>query len=85
MMFRKYPFTANSIPAIYNKIINLEPDYPADANQLLVEFLKRFFIKDPEKRISMSEIINHDWITSNGIQPLQIYISPSIQITPQDQ
>ena len=24
MMFRKYPFTSNNIPALYNKIINTE-------------------------------------------------------------
>lgn len=33
------------------------PDYPADANMLLIDLLKKLFIKDPIKRISLQEII----------------------------
>jgi len=32
MMFKKHPFTANNIPALYHKIMYEEPDYPADSN-----------------------------------------------------
>lgn len=48
IMFKKYPFIANNIPTLYMKIMNEEPEYPADANQLLTQFLKRIFVKDPE-------------------------------------
>ena len=48
MMLKKYPFQANNIPALYNKIMYTEPEYPADANPLLVDFLKRLLVKDPE-------------------------------------
>lgn len=84
MMFKKYPFTASNIPALYNKIIHEEPDFPADSNQLLVQFLKRIFVKDPDQRITLHEIIQHDWITSNGIQPLPILLSPAIELSATD-
>ena len=30
------------------------------------------FQKDPEKRVSMAGIAGHDWVTCNGIKPMQI-------------
>jgi serine/threonine protein kinase len=46
--------------------------FPDSANIQLVDLLKKMFIKDPDRRISLQEIINHDWITCNGVQPLEI-------------
>ena len=53
MMYKKYPFTANNIPTLYNKIMQDEPEYAPDSNLLLVDLLKRIFVKDPEKRITL--------------------------------
>ena len=80
MMFRKYPFTASTIPQLYNKVMTDEPDYPSDANTLLTDLLKKIFVKDPTKRISLLEMIGHDWVTCNGIQPLPILHYPSIEL-----
>lgn len=29
-------------------------------------------VKESERRISLQEIVTHDWITCNGVQPLDI-------------
>ena len=41
-------------------------------------------LKDPEKRASLLEIMAHDWVTCNGVQPLPIHFSPSINVIPAD-
>ena len=60
------------------------PEYGPEANVLLVDMLKKMLIKDPEQRISLLEIMSHDWITCNGVQPMPIHFYPSINVKPQD-
>ena len=38
---------------------------------MLKDLLTRLLEKDKEKRITMEELIEHDWLTSNGLRPLK--------------
>jgi hypothetical protein len=42
------------------------------------------FIKDPNNRISLVEVMNHDWVTSNGVNPMTRIIYPKVEVTPGD-
>jgi serine/threonine protein kinase len=39
------------------------------------------FTKDPEERINMAEIIKHDWVTSNGVNPFPKQIFGKFEVT----
>jgi len=36
--------------------------------------------KDPEERISLKEVMLHDWVTSNGIRPFPKVIYPKLEL-----
>lgn len=38
---------------------------------MLKDLLQRLLEKDRSKRITMEEIIEHDWLTCNGLRPLK--------------
>jgi hypothetical protein len=40
--------------------------------------------KNPEERASIQDVLTHDWITANGIQPIPIKHYPAIKIETQD-
>eukprot|EP00347_Sterkiella_histriomuscorum_P024516 403330837 len=84
MVFKKYPFTSNNIPDLYNKIQSKEPDYPPDSNVSLVDLLHKMFIKDANDRISLDDIMKHDWVTSNGINPMPRTFYPKVELTQHD-
>lgn len=47
---------------IYEKIINTEIDMPNDLSPECQDLIKRALTKDPDRRISTSEIAEHPWI-----------------------
>jgi hypothetical protein len=42
------------------------------------------FIKDPNERASLIEIMSHDWVTSNGINPIPRIHYPKLEVTQKD-
>lgn len=72
MYFKKYPFIASNIPTLYKKILNEEPEYPSDANPKMVALLKMMFMKDPGERATLLQVIQHDWVNCNGMQPIRL-------------
>ena len=40
--------------------------------------------KDPEQRISLMEISQHQWVTCNGLQPMQFKLYPKVTIVESD-
>jgi calcium/calmodulin-dependent protein kinase kinase 2 len=74
MLFNDYPFKANAneYKRLYDKIINEEPEYPEDfKDKDAIDLLERIFEKDPDKRITLQEIREHDWVTVTGKFPLE--------------
>ena len=46
--------------------------------------LKKIFIKDPNERANMMQIMNHDWVTSNGVHPIPFIHYPKVEVTKKD-
>ncbi|CAH1393517.1 unnamed protein product [Nezara viridula] len=67
-VFGKLPFEADSLPILYQKIRteNLEfPETPSISSELK-HLIIQLLTKDPEQRISLSNIKKHPWMTKNG-------------------
>jgi serine/threonine protein kinase len=46
--------------------------------------MKHMLAKDPLSRYTINDIIKHDWVTANGIQPLTIKSYLPVTIEPED-
>lgn len=66
MLCFKPPFSGDSELEVMEKIIKSDPNYqiPAFNNVTrdCLDFLKKLFSKNPEKRLSALEAYNHPWI-----------------------
>ena len=74
MIFKEYPFVANAneYNKLYYSIINNEPKYPEDyKDEQAIDLIKNMLIKDPSKRITLSQIMEHDWVTVFGKFPIK--------------
>ena len=60
------------------------PDYTGTTSILLIDLLKRMLTKNPEERASIYDVLSHDWVTSNGIDPVSIKNTSSIKIDDSD-
>eukprot|EP00163_Fabomonas_tropica_P022294 TRINITY_DN3888_c1_g1_i4.p1 TRINITY_DN3888_c1_g1~~TRINITY_DN3888_c1_g1_i4.p1 ORF type:complete len:366 (-),score=73.76 TRINITY_DN3888_c1_g1_i4:216-1313(-) len=64
------PFLANSPPELFDRICSIEPSYPEALPDDLKDLLQKLLIKDPENRITLTEVRVHPWVTKNGTDPL---------------
>ena len=74
MLFNEYPFKApgNEFQTLYHNIMKEEPEYPVDfEDKDAIDLLSKMFIKDPNKRITLSEIKEHKWVVGSGKFPLE--------------
>ena len=59
------PFKGDTSNKIFAKILYTEPDYNSDkfrnTSQLAIDFIKKCFVKDPDKRINCQEGLSHPW------------------------
>ncbi len=65
------PFAGNGIYDTYEKIQSYNP--PIDnlhINYQMKDFLIKILQKDPNKRITLKEAMEHKWITNNGNESL---------------
>ncbi|OHT14588.1 CAMK family protein kinase [Tritrichomonas foetus] len=63
------PFSDPSIPRLIDKVINEDPVYPNFFSTELCDLLHKMLDKNPIQRISISEIMNHPWVTAGGEPP----------------
>ena len=70
------PFQGETIEALKNNILNLKISWPKDINldakNLIIKILKI----EPEQRISLTDMIQHDFFTKHLKDPLQFLIKP---------
>lgn len=64
------PFAGNGIYDTYEKIQNDNPPIPQNIDENMRDFLEKILLKDPNKRITLKQAMNHPWITKNGTDPL---------------
>ena len=75
------PFQGETIEALKNNILNLKICWPKDINldakNLIIKILKI----EPEQRISLTDMIQHDFFTKHLKDPLQFLIKPEENVT----
>lgn len=64
LMTGKYPFDGFNVNKIAEAILYGNFKAP-NVSKNLKDLLSRMLEKDPKKRISLDEILSHDWIVSN--------------------
>ena len=66
------PFLANTELAMAAKILDEEPPVSPtiESHPGLRNLIRRMLEKDPKKRITITEALNHSWITDEGSDPL---------------
>ncbi|TKW57522.1 Calcium/calmodulin-dependent protein kinase kinase 2 [Colletotrichum tanaceti] len=70
LRYGKIPFEHEGVLEMYEAIKTESPGLPEDENPDFVDLMKRILEKDPQKRIQMSGLRKHPWVTKKGIDPL---------------
>ncbi|OHS95365.1 hypothetical protein TRFO_38505 [Tritrichomonas foetus] len=68
----RYPENHHQKYILLENIMNTEPEYPMHISQEAVDLLKRMLDRNPETRISASEIARHPWFIKCGCSPFLI-------------
>ncbi|GKT46643.1 calcium/calmodulin-dependent protein kinase kinase cmkC [Colletotrichum spaethianum] len=70
LRYGKIPFEHEGVLEMYEAIKTESPELPEDENPDFVDLMNRILDKDPQKRIQMSELREHPWVTKKGTDPL---------------
>ncbi|KAK2009828.1 Pkinase-domain-containing protein [Colletotrichum eremochloae] len=70
LRYGKLPFEQDGVLEMYEAIKTESPVLPEDENPDFVDLMNRILEKDPQKRIRMSELREHPWVTKKGIDSL---------------
>ena len=62
MATNKIPFNGSSIKSLKTAIDETEPDYSIIKNERFVDLLKNMMCKNQEKRYTIDDVLNHDWL-----------------------
>ncbi|KAK5716323.1 hypothetical protein LTR17_016437 [Elasticomyces elasticus] len=64
------PFERNGLLELYESIREQEVPLDEESDDNFRDMMKRMLEKDPERRITITEIREHPWVTNNGTDPL---------------
>ncbi|KAM4054745.1 kinase [Hirsutella rhossiliensis] len=70
LKYGKLPFVRPGIFAIYEAIKTEDPSIPEGENPNFVDLIGSILDKDPDTRITMSQLRDHPWVTKSGTDPL---------------
>ncbi|KAG4301236.1 hypothetical protein PCK1_002546 [Pneumocystis canis] len=73
LVFGCLPFKESDITKLYNIIKTQKAMVPDYASLQLKDLFEKILEKDPEKRIKMHDLRQHDWVTLNGQDPMLSY------------
>ncbi|GLH00284.1 Ovarian-specific serine/threonine-protein kinase Lok, partial [Gryllus bimaculatus] len=71
-VYGQVPFSADSVPALYRRILSEPVRYPEQpqVSAPLRDLVARLLEKDPRRRITLPDIKVHEWVTDGGAAPL---------------
>lgn len=84
MFFGRPPFVAEGVLKLFELIQETELNLPSTANPHLQDLLSRMMCKDPKSRITVQEIMKHNWITNCGTDPLKCTNFVRIDVSEED-
>jgi len=61
----KPPFEDTDEKGTYRKIKNSTPDFPPQITSEAKDLIKRLLIKNPEERLTLSDVLAHPWVALN--------------------
>lgn len=68
MLCGEPPFNGKNNNAIFKRILNEDVTYPPEkfknASDEVMDLMKKCLVKNPQKRLSAEEVMNHKWFTS---------------------
>ncbi|CAK7563836.1 MAG: hypothetical protein SEPTF4163_001713 [Sporothrix epigloea] len=70
LRYGRIPFEHDTMVKIYEAINTEEVKLPDDEEDAFCDLMGKILNKDPEKRITMTELRDHPWVTLNGKDPL---------------
>lgn len=72
LVFGRIPFEDMNILSLYNKIRTQPLKIPEDSDVSgeLQDLLHKMLVKDPQDRITLAEIKDHDWVTMYDLKPM---------------
>ncbi|GIL72516.1 hypothetical protein Vretimale_4302 [Volvox reticuliferus] len=75
LLFGRIPFSAPNLYKLFQVVQNEPVRYPPDVpiSEELKDLLKGMLTKNPRERITMLELMKHDWVTMNKKFPLKPY------------
>ena len=72
MLTNEFPFKGKTLQEITSQIKNDVPDYSLIKNNEIKRLLKSILEKDYLKRLTTIDIIEDDWLTQNGEDPINL-------------
>jgi len=69
------PFSAGNELELAHKVMHLQPEFPEDMawEPSLRNLVNRLLEKNPKDRIPMKEILEHEWVTYDGLEPMEAF------------
>jgi aurora kinase len=59
------PFTAEDRDLTYNRILEIDLVMPAHLSPQCQDLIRRLLNKDPQRRLSLDDILEHPWFKAN--------------------
>ncbi|KAL9612731.1 MAG: hypothetical protein Q9167_002670 [Letrouitia subvulpina] len=72
LRFGRIPFEKTGVLQLYESIRDdpIEIDQQTETSDLFKDLIRKLLEKDPTRRIKMTDIRNHSWVTKSGTDPL---------------
>jgi len=67
----KYPFEAETVYLLYKKIEEEPVRFSKSLDCYLSDLLQKMLEKDPEKRATAKELLEHEWFIRNDVSILE--------------
>ncbi|WWC59895.1 uncharacterized protein I303_102457 [Kwoniella dejecticola CBS 10117] len=70
MLTGKLPFNVPTPMELFSAVREKEPNLPEHWEDSQKDLIKRMLEKDPKRRIAMTDLREHAWVTENGQEPM---------------
>ena len=85
LLTKDHPFKGKNLPELQHNLLNNPPNLDKlddEKHGKVKDLLQKIFVKDPEERITLMDILDHPWITRDGQSIIELDLS---SLSSQDQ